>query len=320
MSEESLDRHVRSLAKAELHLHIEGTLEPELLFDLAGRNKISLPHDNPESLRRAYNFEDLQSFLDLYYTGVDVLRNPRDFEQLANEYFLHARADNVNHVELFFDPQAHTDRGIALATVMEGLEAACESARQSGIRVGMIACFLRHLPEASALRTLEALEPYRHRLLGVGLDSSELGHPPAKFKTVFDAARKQGYKLVAHAGEEGPPEYVWEALDVLGVDRIDHGNRALEDKALISRLRRDQIALTVCPLSNLRLCVVDNLNAHPLKTMLDENLLVTVNSDDPAYFGGYINDNFVRVGEALNLTHEEITRLAENSFKATLLD
>lgn len=308
---------IRRLPKAELHIHVEGSLEPEMMFDLARRNGVSLRYGSAGEVRRAYSFGNLQEFLDLYYEGMNVLRTEEDFFALADAYLRRAAADNVVHVEMFFDPQAHTGRGVPLATLMDGLERAIAGSRERGVSVSLILCFLRHLTEREAFETLEAAEPYRDRLLGVGLDSSEVGHPPSKFARVFEAARDMGLRLVAHAGEEGPPEYVWEALDILGVERIDHGNRALEDDALVARLRDDRIPLTVCPLSNLELRVVDDLADHPIKRMLDLGLLATVNSDDPAYFGGYINENFRQVAAAVGLTAADVATLARNSLEAS---
>ncbi|WP_419940379.1 adenosine deaminase [Candidatus Palauibacter sp.] len=308
---------IRDIPKAELHIHVEGSLEPEMMFDLARRNGVSLPYRSVEEVRRAYAFANLQEFLDLYYQGMAVLQTEEDFFALADAYLRRAAADGVVHVEMFFDPQAHTGRGVPLGTLMDGLERAIVRSRERGVSVALILCFLRHLTEREAFETLEEAEPYLDRLLGVGLDSSEVGHPPSKFARVFAAARDLGLRLVAHAGEEGPPEYVWEALEILGVERIDHGNRALEDDALVARLREDRIPLTVCPLSNLALRVVDDLAAHPIKRMLDLGLLATVNSDDPAYFGGYINDNFRRVAEAVDLSIEDIQTLARNSLEVS---
>ncbi|WP_419164918.1 adenosine deaminase [Candidatus Palauibacter sp.] len=308
---------IRDIPKAELHIHVEGSLEPGMMFDLARRNGVSLPYRSVDEVRQAYSFANLQEFLDLYYEGMNVLRTEEDFFALADAYLRRAAADGVVHVEVFFDPQAHTGRGVPLGTLMDGLERAIARSRDRGVSVSLILCFLRHLTEREAFETLEEAEPYLDRLLGVGLDSSEVGHPPSKFARVFEAARDLGLRLVAHAGEEGPPEYVWEALDVLGVERIDHGNRALEDEALVARLRDDRIPLTVCPLSNLALRVVDDLAAHPIKRMLDLGLLATVNSDDPAYFRGYINENFRSVAEALDLSTAEIERLARNSLAAS---
>ena len=307
---------VQGLPKAELHIHVEGSLEPEMMWSLAQRNGISLPYGSIDAIRQAYDFACLQDFLDLYYAGMQVLKTERDFFELADAYFRRAECDNVRHIECFFDPQAHIERGVPLAHVMDGLVRAARKSRERGVSVSLILCFLRHLSERDAFRILEDAMRYRSEFIGVGLDSSELGNPPSKFERVFADARDEGLRLVAHAGEEGPPSYVWEALDVLGVERIDHGNRALEDPALVSRLRRDQVPLTVCPLSNLKLAVVEGLATHPLKRMLDQGLLVTVNSDDPAYFGGYINANFEQVAVALDLTRTELATLAENSFAA----
>ena len=313
----NLNEVIRNTPKAELHIHVEGSLEPGMMFDLALRNGVALPYRDVGEVRRAYSFGNLQEFLDLYYEGMNVLRTEEDFFELADAYLRRAAADNVVHVEMFFDPQAHTGRGVPLGTLMGGLERAVVRSRERGVSISLILCFLRHLTERDAFETLEAAEPYRDRLLGVGLDSSEVGNPPSKFARVFEAARDMGLRLVAHAGEEGPPEYVWEALDVLGVERIDHGNRALEDDALVARLRDDRIPLTVCPLSNLELRVVEDLAAHPIRRMLDLGLLATVNSDDPAYFGGYINENFRRVAEAVDLSAEDIATLARNSLASS---
>jgi len=312
----SVPQIIRDTPKAELHVHIEGTLEPEMLFTIAQRNGIELPYASAEALRAAYNFSNLQDFLDLYYAGVNALQHAGDFEALTSAYLQRAQQDHIRHVEFFFDPQAHIDRGIPPDVFMSGFNNACATARQQGMEVKMILCFLRHLSEADAFKTLELMEPYLGDIIGVGLDSSEVGHPPQKFAGVFEAARKLGLRLVAHAGEEGPPEYVWQALDVLGVERIDHGNRALEDEALVARLVSEGMPLTVCPLSNLKLCVVDDLRQHPLKTMLDQGLMATVNSDDPAYFGGYLNDNFQAVADALALSEQDIRTLIGNSFRA----
>jgi adenosine deaminase len=314
-----LSELVAALPKAELHVHLEGTLEPEMLFDLARRNRVELPYDSVAAVRRAYDFSRLQDFLDIYYAGTAVLQTERDFHELAMAYFRRARADNVRHVEAFFDPQAHTDRGIAVETVMRGFLRAVDDAADLDLGVYLIPCFLRHLPEKAALATFDGLQPYLDRLAGVGLDSSEVGHPPRDFQSVFAEARSAGLKLVAHAGEEGPPEYVWEALQLLGVDRIDHGNRSLEDATLVAELCARGIPLTVCPLSNLRLAVVKSIESHPLARMLAAGLKVTVNSDDPAYFGGYVNDNYVQVAEAVHLTPADVVTLARNSFDASFL-
>jgi adenosine deaminase len=311
---------IERLPKAELHLHIEGTLEPALMFDLAARNGVALPYDSVEALRQAYSFSQLQDFLDLYYQGMSVLQNEADFHDLATAYLVRVRSQRLRYAEIFFDPQAHTSRGIAFRTVLDGLGRAIEEARRAhGLEVKLIMCFLRHLDEDDALRTLDLALPYKDRILGVGLDSSELGHPPVKFARVFRRARDEGFRLTAHAGEEGPPDFVWQALDVLGVERIDHGIRAMEDDELVRRLAREQVALTVCPLSNLKLRVVQNLSLHPLKRMLDRGLLVTVNSDDPAYFGGYLNENYAAAAGALALRPDELTQLARNGFLASFL-
>lgn len=311
---------IRGLPKAELHLHIEGSLEPELMFELARRNGVDLPFKTVEEVRAAYAFSNLQDFLDIYYQGAGVLIAERDFHDLAMAYFRRVAADGCRHVELFFDPQTHTDRGVTFSTVMEGLlSGMVEAERDLGVTSSLILCFLRHLDEDAAFATLKDAEPYRDRIAGVGLDSSEVGHPPSKFARVFAAAKAQGLKLVAHAGEEGPPEYVWEALDLLHVDRIDHGNRALEDAALVKRLVAEGMTLTVCPLSNLKLCVVDDLKDHPLKRMLDLGLKATLNSDDPAYFGGYLGENWTQTAEALGLSRDELVTLAKNSFTGSFL-
>ena len=315
-----LDAFIRGLPKAELHLHIEGSLEPEQMFEFARRNRVDLPFKSVEAVRAAYAFSNLQDFLDIYYRGADVLRTEADFQDLALAYFRRVAADGARHVELFFDPQTHTARGIPFAVVIEGLLAGMAEAQRSlGVTSKLIMCYLRHLSEDDAFATLKQAEPYLDRIAGVGLDSSERGHPPSKFARVYAASRERDLKLVAHAGEEGPPEYVWEALDLLKVDRIDHGNRSLEDEALVQRLVRDGMTLTVCPLSNLKLCVVDDLKAHPLKRMLALGLKATVNSDDPAYFGGYLGDNWIRTAAALDLSREQLATLARNSFTGSFL-
>lgn len=312
----SLD-FIAGLPKAELHIHIEGSLEPELMMALAARNKVALRFDSIESLRTAYRFSNLQDFLDLYYEGMRVLLTEQDFYDLAMAYLRKANAQNVRHSEIFFDPQGHTSRGIAFKTVIDGLWRALKDAeRDFGMTTALILCFLRHLDEADAERTLDEALPWRDRFVGVGLDSSEKGHPPSKFQRVFARARGLGLKAVAHAGEEGPPEYVREALDLLKVDRIDHGNRALEDAALTARLVREQMPLTVCPLSNVRLCNVADIAQHPLSRMLQLGLMATINSDDPAYFGGYMNENLA----ALSLTEDEMVTLARNGFHAAFID
>jgi adenosine deaminase len=311
---------IDQLPKCELHIHIEGSLEPELMFKLAARNNIRLPYESVDALRRAYQFTQLQDFLDIYYRGMSVLITEQDFFDLAWAYLLRARADNVRHVEMFFDPQGHTSRGIAFETVISGLHRACQQAAgELGIKASLIMCFLRHLDEADAQRTLDAALPHQSKIIGVGLDSSERDNPPSKFKSVFRRARDAGFHLFAHAGEEGPPSYVWEALDVLGVERVDHGNRSLQDAALIGRLASDQVPLTMCPLSNLKLRVVDDLAHHPLRRMMDKDVLVTVNSDDPAYFGGYVNDNYRAIGSSLGLTASELIAVARNSFLAAMM-
>ncbi|MFF3976833.1 adenosine deaminase [Streptomyces sp. NPDC001828] len=309
------------LPKAELHLHIEGTLEPELAFELAARNGVELPYADTEALRKAYLFDDLQSFLNLYYSLMTVLRTEDDFASLADAYLARAAAQGVRHAEIFFDPQAHTARGIPIGTVVEGLwRSLATSEERHGVSTRLIMCFLRDEPAESALLTLEAARPYLDRITGIGLDSAEVGHPPAKFREVYEAAAALGLRRVAHAGEEGPPAYITEALDVLGVERIDHGLRALEDPDLVARLVRDRVPLTLCPLSNVRLRAVDELSRHPLPAMMDAGLLCTVNSDDPAYFGGYVEDNFLAVREALGLSADRLRELARNSFEAAFLD
>ncbi|MFF0401210.1 adenosine deaminase [Streptomyces sp. NPDC005248] len=309
------------LPKAELHLHIEGTLEPELAFVLAARNGVELPYANTEELRTAYLFDDLQTFLDLYYALMTVLRTEQDFEELADAYLTRAAAQGVRHAEIFFDPQAHTARGVPIGTVVEGLGRALDrSEEEHGISTQLIMCFLRDESAASALETLDAAKPYLYRISAVGLDSAEVGHPPAKFREVYEAAEALGLRKVAHAGEEGPPEYIREALDILGVERIDHGLRCMEDPELVKRLVAERVPLTLCPLSNVRLRAVDTLEDHPLRAMLDAGLVCTVNSDDPAYFGGYVGDTFHAVREALGLEREQLRTLARNSFEAAFLD
>jgi len=315
-----LTAFVRGLPKAELHMHIEGSLEPELMFQLAERNGIVLPFRSVEEIRAAYAFSNLQDFLDIYYQGAGVLITAEDFRDLALAYFTRLAADGGTHAEIFFDPQTHTERGIAFDTVMQGLLAGMDEAEKTlGVTSKLILCFLRHLSEDEAFTTLDQARPWLSKIVGVGLDSSEVGHPPAKFARVFAAARELGLKIVAHAGEEGPPAYVWEAIDLVKVDRIDHGNRALEDAALTERLVRDGITLTVCPLSNLKLCGVPSLDVHPLKRMLELGLKATVNSDDPAYFGGYLLENYMATATAVGLTREELVTLARNSFTGSFL-
>ncbi|HEX2009416.1 MAG TPA: adenosine deaminase [Roseateles sp.] len=319
ISRAALPALLAAAPKAELHLHIEGTLEPELMFALARRNDVALPYADVAALRRAYAFTDLQSFLDLYYAGAGVLLTAPDFEDMAYAYFERAASDRIRRTEIFFDPQTHTARGVPLAAVMAGLEAAIARARHDlGLSVALIPCFLRHLSEDEALDTLEALRPYRERLLGVGLDSSERGHPPEKFVRVFAKARELGLRIVAHAGEEGPPAYIWGALNALGAERIDHGVRCLEDPALVAELRRRAVPLTVCPLSNLKLRVVPTLAEHPLPELLRQGLKVMLNSDDPAYFGGYLGENLRQCFEALpELDATAAYTLLRNSFEAS---
>ncbi|GHD92317.1 adenosine deaminase [Streptomyces naganishii] len=309
------------LPKAELHLHVEGTLEPELAFELAARNGVKLPYADTDELREAYRFQDLQSFLDLYYELMAVLRTERDFEDLANAYLARAAAQGVRHAEIFFDPQAHTSRGVEMGTVVEGLwRSLGRSVENHGVSTRLIMCFLRDRSAESAMRTLEDARPHLGRIVGVGLDSAEVGHPPVKFREVYEAAAALGLRRVAHAGEEGPPEYIGQALDVLGVERVDHGLRCVEDPALVERLVRERVPLTLCPLSNVRLRTVDTLAAHPLPAMLDAGLMCTVNSDDPAYFGGYAGDNFDAVRTTLGLSEERLRELARNSFLASFLE
>ncbi len=315
-----LDAFIDSLPKAELHVHLEGTLEPELAFALAARNGVRLPFESVEALRRAYAFTDLQSFLDVYYEVASVLVTERDFHDLAAAYVARAAADHVTHAEVFFDPQTHTARGVPFDTVLGGLRSGLAQAGAAhGVTSRLILCFLRHLSEDDALATLEEARPHRASLAAVGLDSSEVGHPPSKFVRAFARARALGLSAVAHAGEEGPPDYIREALDLLHVARIDHGVRCLEDDALVERLRAERVPLTVCPLSNVKLRVVQRLEDHNLKTLLGRGLCVTINSDDPAYFGGYLGENFRRTAAALALTEVEVATLARNSFEASFL-
>ena len=311
---------LRAMPKAELHIHIEGSLEPELIFALAERNKVSIPYATVEELRSAYAFTDLQSFLDIYYAGASVLIQEQDFYDMARAYFVKAAQDNVIHAELFFDPQTHTARGVEMQTVINGLHRACVDAQKEfGISASLIMCFLRHLSEEAAFETLESAMPWRDKIMGVGLDSGELGNPPEKFARVFAHCRELGFHLVAHAGEEGPPAFIWTALDVLKVERIDHGVQSIKDPALLERLAKDRIALTVCPLSNLKLCVFPDLASHNLRQLLDAGLAVTVNSDDPAYFGGYMNDNFTQIFAATGMTAQHAYTLARNSFEASFI-
>ncbi len=315
-----LENFVRALPKAELHLHIEGSLEPEMMFALAQRNEVALPWGSVEATRAAYAFTDLQSFLDLYYAGAAALVREQDFFDLALAYFERAHADGVVHAELFFDPQTHTARGIAFETVLDGLERACAEAQQRwSISSRLILCFLRHLSEDDGFATLEQALPHLARIHGVGLDSSEMGHPPSKFARLFERCRELGLHIVAHAGEEGPPAYIVEALDILKVERIDHGVRAAEDAALLERLAAEKVALTVCPLSNVKLCVFEGLGQHNLKQLLEAGLKVTINSDDPAYFGGYIGQNYLDTARALDLSRAQLKRIARNSLEASFV-
>ena len=308
------------LPKAELHLHIEGTLEPDQAFSMARRNQVDLPHADEEALRRAYVFEDLQSFLDIYYAACSVLVTERDFYDLTWAYLLRAAGQGVRHAEIFFDPQTHTDRGIELGTVVNGITRALEDGdRNLRVTSRLIMCFLRHLSAESAMATLEAALPYRGAIAAVGLDSGEAGNPPEKFRAVYDRARAEGFLAVAHAGEEGPPEYIWQALDLLGVRRIDHGVRCTEDDALVERLVAEQVPLTVCPFSNVKLRVFPDLRQHNFRELLDRGVLVTINSDDPAYFGGYVADNYIGTAEALGLTADQMIQVARNSFVASFL-
>lgn len=311
---------LNALPKAELHLHLEGSLEPELLFALAERNKIALPWSDVDTLRKAYAFNNLQEFLDLYYQGADVLRTSQDFYDLTWAYLLRCKAQNVIHTEPFFDPQTHTDRGIPFEVVLNGIAAALKDGEQQlGISSGLILSFLRHLSEDEAQKTLDQALPFRDAFVAVGLDSSEMGHPPSKFQRVFDRARGEGFLTVAHAGEEGPPEYIWEALDLLKIQRIDHGVRAIEDERLMQRIIDEQIPLTVCPLSNTKLRVFEHMSQHNILEMLERGVKVTVNSDDPAYFGGYVTENFHALYTDLGMTKEQARRLAQNSLDARLV-
>ena len=312
--------YIKKIPKAELHLHIEGTFEPELMFEIAQRNKVEIPYQSVEEVKKAYQFSCLQDFLDIYYAGASVLLYEKDFYDLTMAYFKHCAEENVVHTEIMFDPQTHTKRGVSFETVINGIQKAREDAKEKyEISSLLIMSYLRHLSEEDAFETLEQSLPYKHLIKAVGLDSSEKGNPPSKFQKVFEVSIKEGYVPVAHAGEEGPAEYIWEALDLLKIARIDHGNNCLTDEVLVKRLVDDKIALTVCPLSNLELKVVDGLKDHPLKKMLNLGLKATVNSDDPAYFGGYMNANFLQTAEALDLTKEDVKTLVKNSFEYSLL-
>jgi adenosine deaminase len=317
----TLHDFITRIPKTELHLHIEGTFEPELMFEIASRNKKKIPYKSVEEVRKAYEFSNLQDFLDIYYAGAGVLLHEQDFFDLTMAYMRKAKDDNIVHTEIFFDPQTHTARGVSFGTAVTGIRKALTEARETlGITSCLIMCFLRHLDEKSALKTLAEAIPYKEWITGVGLDSSEVGNPPSKFTRVFSEARKAGFLTVAHAGEEGDAGYVKEAIELLGIDRIDHGNRSLEDDSLIRFIVENKIPLTVCPLSNLRLQVVKNAENHPLKKMLDLGMMATVNSDDPAYFGGYLNQNYIVMAEALKLTKDEIVTLVKNSFTASFLN
>lgn len=312
---------IKNIPKAELHLHIEGTFEPELMFKIAKRNKKRIKFNSVEEIRKAYDFNNLQDFLDIYYEGASVLITEQDFYDITWAYLKKAHSQNVIHTEIFFDPQTHTDRGIAFETVIRGINKALKDGQDKwGISSKIIMCFLRHLDEEAAMKTLEASLPFKEMITAVGLDSSEVGNPPSKFERVFNEAREAGFLAVAHAGEEGPAEYIREALDLLKVSRIDHGNHCLDNEKLTRELAEKKIPLTVCPLSNLKLKVVQNLKEHPLREMMEKGLLVTINSDDPAYFGGYVGDNYEAIAKALDLNKEEICQLAKNSFQASFLD
>lgn len=316
-----METFIRDMPKAELHLHIEGTLEPELMFAIGERNGIALPFASVEEVRKAYEFTNLQSFLDIYYAGAKVLREEQDFYDLTWAYLTKVHGQNVRHAEIFFDPQTHTDRGVGFETVASGIRRALEDAESAlDMSTRLIMCFLRHLSGEAAMETLEQALPFKEWIVGVGLDSSEVGHPPEKFVKAFDRARAEGFLTVAHAGEEGPPEYIWQALDFLKARRIDHGVRCVEDERLVERLRKERVPLTVCPLSNVKLCVFDAMEQHNLKRLLDLGLCATVNSDDPAYFGGYLNENFLAAQQSLGLDRDEIYRLVRNSFTAAFVD
>ncbi len=318
---ESLENFIQKIPKAELHVHIEGTLEPELMFKLAKRNEIELKYKSVNEVKRAYNFHSLQSFLDIYYAGANVLLTEQDFYDLTWAYLEKRKAENVIHAEIFFDPQTHTSRGISFEKVINGIsKALVDGEKNLNLSSKLIMCFLRHLSEESAMETLEMSMPFREQIIGVGLDSSEVGNPPSKFENVFKKASSLGYFLVAHAGEEGPPEYIWEAINKLNVKRVDHGVKCLEDKSLVKELVKRKIPLTVCPFSNVKLGVFKSLREHNLKKMLDEGLTITVNSDDPAYFGGYINQNFLETVIALSLSKDEVFMMAKNSFEASFLE
>ena len=316
-----MDSWIRNLPKAELHLHIEGTLESELMFELAKRNRVPLRFSSIDKVRKAYHFQNLQSFLDIYYEGTSVLVHEQDFYDLAMAYFIKASSQNVRHAEIFFDPQTHTERGISVKTMVSGISHAAQSAeKELGMSVFLIPCFLRHLSSEQAMQTLDELLPFKEKFVAVGLDSSEVGNPPTKFKNVFQKALQEGLLTVAHAGEEGPPEYIWQALEELKVSRIDHGIRCLEDARLVKTLAMQKIGLTVCPLSNVKLKVFKKMERHNLKKLFEKELMVTINSDDPAYFGGYVNENYVAAIKALQFKKKEIIQLVKNSFLASFMD
>ena len=315
-----LNNFIEGIPKAELHLHIEGTFEPELMFEIARRNNISINYKSIDELKKAYSFNNLQEFLDIYYAGAIVLLHVQDFYDLTWAYLTKVHEQNLIHTEIFFDPQTHTDRGLSFDTVIQGIRSALDDGKEKlGISSKLIMCFLRHLDEAAAFETLNQALPYKNWIAGVGLDSSEMGHPPSKFERVFSKAREEGFITVAHAGEDGPAEYVWEAINLLKVSRIDHGNQSLDDDQLIKHIAEKQIPLTVCPLSNLELKVVNDLKDHPLMKLMEAGLMVTINSDDPAYFGGYVNENYTCIASALNLSKRQITELAKNSIKSSFL-
>lgn len=316
-----MENFIKNMPKAELHLHIEGTFEPELMFDIARRNNIDIPFQSVEEIKKAYNFDCLQDFLDIYYQGAGVLIKEQDFYDLTYSYLEKCASQNVLHTEIMFDPQTHTERGIDFSTVIQGITNACKDAEENlGVSSLLIMSYLRHLTEENAFKTLQSSIPYKDKIIAIGLDSSEKGNPPSKFKNVFQASVKEGYIPLAHAGEEGDADYIWEAIDILKIKRIDHGNNSLQDSDLIRELVKRDLALTVCPLSNTALQVVDDLKNHPLKKMMNLGLKVTVNSDDPAYFGGQVNQNFIEIQRALNLSKKEIYTLAKNSFQYSLLD
>ena len=320
MNQTQINNFIEGIPKAELHLHIEGTFEPELMFKIAYRNNIPINYNSIDELKKAYNFNNLQEFLDMYYAGAKVLIHIQDFYDLTWAYLTKVHEQNLIHTEIFFDPQTHTDRGVSFNTVIQGIHSALEDGKEKlGISSKLIMCFLRHLDEAAAFETLNQALPYKNWIAGVGLDSSEMGHPPSKFERVFSKAREEGFITVAHAGEDGPAEYVWEAINLLKVSRIDHGNQSLDDDQLIKHIAEKQIPLTVCPLSNLELKVVNDLKDHPLMKLMEAGIMVTINSDDPAYFGGYVNENYTCIASALNLSKKQITELAKNSIKSSFL-